>query len=230
MNQGDDRQQSIRCAALSLSARSLRSPFQLCYITGSGSLSTLEGPIARAIEAGVDLIQIRVRDVETRALLSLVRSAVKMAAGTVSRVVVNDRLDVALAAGASGVHLGQHSMPARRAREITPGAMLIGVSCHSLDEAREAEAAGADYILLGPVFETPSKIAFGPPLGLASFRNISSQIRTPALALGGITAERARRCIEAGAAGIAAIRMFEEAPSMAELVEHLRAEFDRFET
>lgn len=160
-------------------------------------------------------------------MLHLTEAAVARASGSASRVVVNDRLDVALAAGAAGVHLGQHSMPARRVRAIAPPGFLVGVSCHSLEEAATAESAGADYLLLGPVFETPSKLAYGPPLGLEKFGEIASRLRTPILALGGVTPDRVKACIDAGAAGIAAIRMFEEADSLAALVSQLRANFEQ---
>lgn len=202
-------------------------PIKLCYITGPASAERLQRTIERAIEAGVELIQIRNRALGTRGLLRLTEAAVARASGSASRVVVNDRLDVALAAGAAGVHLGQHSMPARRVRAIAPPGFLVGVSCHSIEEAANAESAGADYLLLGPVFETPSKLAYGPPLGLEKFGEIASQIRTPILALGGVTPDRVKACADAGAAGIAAIRMFEEADSLSALVSQLRANFEQ---
>lgn len=173
------------------------------------------------------MIQIRKRELGTRELLRLTEASVTLARGSATRVVVNDRLDVALAASAAGAHLGQHSMPASRVRAIAPPGFLVGVSCHSLKEAASAESAGADYVLLGPVFETPSKVSYGAPLGLEKFAEIASRVRTPILALGGITSERVMACLNAGAVGIAAIRMFEESSSLAVLVSQLRAEFDR---
>ena len=141
-----------------------------------------------------------------------------------ARVLVNDRLDVALAAGAAGVHLGGQSMPVSTVRQLAPRSFVIGVSCHSLEEAIAAESAGADYLLLGPVFETPSKLKYGPPLGLDELRRVNAQIRIPVLALGGITVERVRPCLEAGAAGIAGIRIFQDCESIEALVRELRAQ------
>ena len=101
----------------------------------------------------------------------------------------------------------------------------MGVSCHSLAEAGQAEAAGADYVLLGPIFETPSKMAFGPPLGLELLRAVTSRLKIPVLALGGVTAERVCACLDAGAAGIAGIRIFQDCISVVERVRELRAQF-----
>jgi thiamine-phosphate pyrophosphorylase len=141
------------------------------------------------------------------------------------RVVVNDRLDVALALDADGEHLGVGSMPAKAVRACVPDSFLVGVSCHSLEEAVTADAAGADYVFLGPIFETPSKIQYGPPLGLAKLREVSARVRIPVLALGGITVERVKRCVEAGAKGVAGIRIFQDCESAEERVRELRAQF-----
>jgi thiamine-phosphate pyrophosphorylase len=181
--------------------------------------------IAAATRAGVSAIQIRERDLPTRDLLELTRGALQAARATSTRIIVNDRLDVALGLGAAGVHLGRESLPVREARRIAPSGSLIGASCHSLEEALEAEAEGADYILLGPIYSTPSKVPFGPPLGLEKLREAAGRVRIPVLALGGLTVERARECRAAGAAGIAAIRLFQEAASLEELVRDLRAAF-----
>lgn len=173
-------------------------------------------------------MQIREKDLPTRELLDLVSAAVEAAgghAGEGSRVVVNDRLDVAWAAGAHGVHLGNKSLPARIVRGIVSSDFLVGVSCHSLEEALAAESAGANYLVLGPVFETPSKLAYGPPLGLGKLREVTSRVRIPVFALGGITPERAGACREAGATGIAGIRIFQECDSLEARVGELLAQF-----
>ena len=183
--------------------------------------------IRETLRAGVDLVQIREKDLTGRELMALVEEAL----GATRRpgrgdtaVVVNDRVDVALAAGAAGVHLGAHSMPAQVVRRFAPRPFVIGVSCHSLGEAMAAESGGADYLVLGPVFETPSKLGYGPPLGLEKLRNITSRIRIPVLALGGITVDRIRPCLEAGASGIAGIRIFQDCESVQERVRELRAQ------
>jgi thiamine-phosphate pyrophosphorylase len=202
-------------------------PFDLCYITDRGAQSPQEllPRIAAAARAGVNLIQIREKDLAARELVELTRGALDVARGTSTRIVVNDRLDVALALGAGGAHLGTASLPLREARRTAPVEFLLGASCHSLQEALEAESQGADYILLGPIFPTPSKLRFGPPLGLEKLSEVTGRIKIPVLALGGITVERVRRCREAGAAGIAAIRLFQEAAAIEDLVRELRACF-----
>lgn len=205
----------------------MSSPIELYYITDRSQLGPrpLKASIARAIAAGVDWIQIREKDMSVRQLLSLAEAAIEQASqGTArhTRVIVNDRLDVALAANASGVHLGAHSMSAAVVRRIVPSEFRIGVSCHSLEDARAAELAGADYILLGPVFATPSKARYGPPLGVEKLRDVTQRVKLPVFALGGITAERARECIDSGAAGIAGIRIFQDCEAIDDLVRELR--------
>jgi len=181
--------------------------------------------IHEAIRGGLDVVQIREKDLATGELLELVKGAVDAARGTSTRIVVNDRLDVALAAGATGVHLGTQSLPARVVRKQVPKDFLVGVSCHSLEEALSTEPAGADYVVLVPIFETPSKLPYGPPLGLGKLREVTTRVKMPVLALGGITVERVRSCLEAGATGIAGITLFQACFSLEDCVRALRAEF-----
>jgi thiamine-phosphate pyrophosphorylase len=199
---------------------------KLCYITDRtpfASFTAFSDFLVKAAKSEIDLIQIRERNLDTRALVKLVSHALASARADVSRIVINDRLDVALATGAAGVHLGARSLPACMVRKIIPPDFLAGVSCHSLDEAVSAEAAGADYVLLGPIFETPSKLAFGPPLGLATIETAAHNVKLPVLALGGVTVERVKSCVEAGASGIAGIRIFQECDSIEDRVQELRA-------
>ena len=202
--------------------------FGLCYVTDRRALgpAPLLGLIQKAIQAGVDLIQIREKDLGTRPLAELVKAAVGSARGAGTRVLVNDRLDVALAVGAAGVHLGTQSVPARAVRKRVPEGFLVGVSCHSVEDAIEAESAGADYVLLGPVFATPSKLHYGAPLGLEKLKQAAGRANVPVLALGGITVEHVKPCLEAGAAGIAGISIFQTCDSLDERVRELRARFD----
>ena len=172
-------------------------------------------------------MQVREKDLTSRELIILVEealSATREQGMGGARVVVNDRVDVALAGGADGAHLAAHSMPVQVVRRFVPPAFVIGVSCHSLGEAMAAESGGADYLVLGPVFETPSKLGYGPPLGLEELRNVASRIRIPVLALGGITVDRIRPCLEAGASGIAGIRIFQDCESVQERVRELRTQ------
>ena len=145
-----------------------------------------------------------------RVLYELTTDAVEITHGSSTRLLVNDRVDIARAAGADGVHLTAHSLPADVVRKICGPEFLIGVSTHSLAEARAAQAAGADFVLFGPIFDTESKRAFGAPQGLNKLREVTSALgEFPVIAIGGITRENFAACIGAGASGIAGISMFE---------------------
>lgn len=208
---------------------------------------TLLEKIAAAVAAGVNWIQIREKDLSGKECSSFVRDAVRIA-GSFSqdlgakastsakteaareldstRVLVNDRLDVALAAQAGGVHLREKSLPPEEARRLSKALhrekdFLIGVSCHSLEGAKAAERGGADYLFFGPVFATPSKTAYGAPQGLERLAEVCRAVPLPVLAIGGITLENAARCFSVGASGIAAIRLFQDIPDMATLVRAL---------
>jgi len=181
--------------------------------------------IAGAADAGVDAVQLREKDLPGRALLELAEAA--MARRRKAKILINDRLDVALAAGAAGVHLGGESVPvadvaAFRKAGRAPAEFLIGRSCHSLDEALQAERDAADYVFFGPVFPTPSKARFGPPQGTEVLAAVCRRVRIPVLAIGGITLENAGACIAAGVAGVAAIRLFQEATDLRAVVHRLK--------
>ncbi len=202
----------------------------------------LTARIRIAIDAGVDWIQIREKDLPGGQLLNLTHQALAIAheiatqsgGGGSTRIYVNDRLDVALAAGAAGlpivvglpavagVHLGSESLPVAdvvrwcRAGNA-PRGFQVGVSCHGLEQAREAERDGADYIFFGPVCDTPSKRPFGAPQGLDRLNEVCRAIRIPVIAIGGIDESNARDCIRADASGIAAIRFFQESTNAEQL-------------
>ncbi len=196
----------------------------LCYITDRSGVSggDVLAVIEQAIAAGVDLIQIREKNLPTTLLLTLVEAAVSRARGTASRVLVNDRLDVALAAGADGVHLPASGFPVAEVRRQYP-ALLIGASCHNLDELRRAEQGGADFAVFGPVFRPLSKESVMPALGLERLTEAARAVRIPVLALGGITVENAADCLRAGAAGLAAITLFQKSPDLKQTVSQLLA-------
>lgn len=170
--------------------------------------------IRRLIRWGIDFVQIREKDLADRDLFLLARDVVALARSTGCRVLVNGRADVALAAGAHGVHLPSSGLRADDVRRWLPDGFLVGVSVHSEREAMRAWASGADYVLVGPIFATPSKASQGPPLGLAGFREICCAISLPALGLGGISAGTVKAVLDAGAAGVAAIRLFQEASAI----------------
>lgn len=220
----------------------------ICYVTDRTSLPVAETGVSReaallerirhAAAAGVDWIELREKDLESRALLELTREALAAArSGPIgvsrSLLLLNDRLDVAVAAGADGVHLTETSLPvsavsqwkrevARERGRADTRNFLVGASCHSMPGAEQAAADGADYVFFGPVFATPSKAAFGPPQGLAKLAAVCRAVKIPVLAIGGITAENASSCIEAGAAGIAAISLFQGAGNLPSLLADLR--------
>ena len=160
--------------------------------------------IERALALGADAIQIREKDLPARELVSVVRSVVAVGA----RVLVNSRVDVALACGAHGVHLPGGSIAPSEWRRIVPPEFLIGVSTHSVNEVRRAEAEGADFAVFSPVFEPLSKASYGPPQGLARLAEAARAVRIPVLALGGVTEANAPDCLAAGAAGVAGISLF----------------------
>jgi thiamine-phosphate pyrophosphorylase len=189
--------------------------------------------IRAAIEAGVDWIQIREKDLSGGALLALARKAVEIRAhaGSATRIIVNDRVEVALAAGVDGVHLGADALPVSavvdwRRQGDFPSGFSIGTSCHSVKDAQAAQAAGADYVFCGPVFYTPSKKMFGAPQGVGCLADVCRAVNIPVLAVGGIKEKDAPECLRSGASGIAAIGLFQEPHeplAFKELVSRLHA-------
>ena len=183
-----------------------------CYITDGRQLRSREAlldTIVRNVAAGIDWIQIREKDLSACDLFDLVECARALPNAGATKILVNTRVDVALAGGAAGAHLPSGSPAPRRWRAITPPDFLIGVSCHSIDEARAAEQDGADYILFGPVFAPRSKPTDLPPCGLDRLAEAAHAVRIPVLALGGVTLENASQCTSAGASGVAAISLFQ---------------------
>lgn len=225
---------------------SLPAPFPkpiVCYVTDRRSLplalsSDAIPMLLRAIEsvaaAGADWIQIREKDLCGGETLELARSAIQSirALAPHTRILVNDRVDVALAAGAGGVHLSENGFSVADARRLCdrfahdsgkPLDFLIGVSCHSLGAALGATRDGADYIYFSPIFQTPSKAFYGPPQGVERLRKICQAVQIPVIAIGGITLDNVASCYEAGAAGAAAIRLFQDATDLPSVVRSLRS-------
>ncbi len=215
----------------------------LCYVTdrhglpiasSADSIEALIQEIAEVAAAGVDWVQIREKDLTGRELASLTRKSLLIAKRSsaerpfATRMLVNDRLDVAVAERAGGVHLGERSLSAKNAKHLTrlrltsSEGFLTGVSCHSLESARAAARSGADYIFFGPVFTTPSKEEFGPPQGTTLLEQVCRAVSIPVLAIGGVTLDNAESCIVAGAAGIAAIRLFQDAIDPVTIIQRLR--------
>jgi thiamine-phosphate diphosphorylase len=189
----------------------------VCMVTDrqriqGGSAEALVRHVGAAARAGVHLVQVRERDLEARALTDLVARCVDAVAPTRTRILVNDRLDVALAAGAHGVHLRGDSVAAARVRALAPRSFLIGRSVHAVAEAvRASEGGGLDYLLFGTVFETGSKPGL-TAVGPAALAHVAAATRLPVLAIGGLTIETLPGIGETGAAGFAAIGLFAGAP------------------
>lgn len=214
----------------------------ICLVTDRRRLSTAADDIDRLVDlvaaaarAGIDMVQIRERDLDARRLTGLVRRCVDVAEGTRTKVLVNDRADVAVAAGAHGVHLRGDSMAAAAVRSLVGDDVLVGRSVHGADEARAVSGAGGvDYVIFGTLYPSASKSAAHP---LATHDELAAvcQAGVPVLAIGGITVERAAEVARAGAAGIAGISLFVPPPRtspdrhLQTIAANLRRAFDTCE-
>jgi len=168
--------------------------------------SSLVTAVHQALRGGVKAVQLREKNLETLELLKMADKIRDLTRQFNASFFINDRFDIAIAVGADGVHLTQNSIPAAAVRKAVKKKLLIGVSTHSLKEAREAEKGGADFITLGPVYRTPSKLKYGKPMGLDTFKKITSNVSIPVFAIGGIKSSNIKYIKEAGAYGAAMIR------------------------
>jgi thiamine-phosphate pyrophosphorylase len=222
----------------------------ICLVTDRRRLAAAGAPshaarvclvaqIRHAVDAGVDLIQVRERDLEAADLAALVTDLLTVTRATPTRLVVNDRIDVALACGADGVHLRGDSIPIAAARRLAPAGFLIGRSVHGVGEA--IAAAGADYLIAGTVFASSSKPAHTRWLGMEGLRSITTAVDVPVLAIGGMAGGRIGDAAEAGAAGFAAIELFmashldakvpeDRVVELRQIVNIARSRFDRRNT
>ncbi len=197
----------------------------ICLVTGGRSGRLLLDAIVEAAHAGVDLIQIRERDLDDRTLLELTRRAVDATRDTSCRILVNDRFDIAMSGNASGVHLRSDSVPATRMREAAPPGFLIGRSVHDVASA-EAAAPGCDYLIFGTVFPSTSKPAGHHASGLPMLQEVCGAVQMPVLAIGGISTENVSDVAAAGAAGVAAMSLFRGPDPIASIVSMVRRRFD----
>ena len=182
----------------------------------------------RAVAGGADVIQLRDKMLEGRALMEQAHAIRKITADAGRLFIVNDRLDVALASGADGVHLGQEDMPLRDARALTPEGFLVGVTVHDVAEAEEAERCGADYVGLSPIFRTGSKSDAGEGCGPGMLRKVKESIRIPVIAIGGIGPSNAREVLEAGADGLAVISAVVGRPDVEAAARELKTMISSF--
>ena len=197
----------------------------ICLITGGEG--AVPGLVREAVSAGIDLVQIREPQLEGEALASFARQAVSEAARTSCRVLVNDRLDIAIAAEAAGVHLRGDSFPAARVRSVAPAGFLIGRSVHTPAEAAViTDQGGCDYLIFGTVFQSRNKPPGHPVAGVAGLRDVCRSTSLPVIAVGGISVENTAEVAAAGAKGIAAISLFRDVGRISSTISGLRQQFD----
>ncbi len=207
--------------------RLLTPDFNLYLITDRNLLtpdSSLFAYIEETLKGGVKAVQLREKDSGTRDLLDMAYMMRDLTEAYNAKLFINDRVDIALAAKADGVHLGQKSIPAHAVRKISGNQLLIGVSTHGIDEAIEAERDGADFITIGPIYQTQSKLKYGDPIGIETLKKVKSEVSIPVFAIGGIKLNKVKEVKEAGADGIALISAIFTAENIKETTE----EFLRF--
>lgn len=182
--------------------------FRLYLITDRKLFSDTESlyfGVEEALKGGVRAVQLREKEIPVRGLLDMAYRMREITKDYCARLFINDRVDVAMAVQADGVHLGRKSMPVSAAKTASAGRLIVGVSTHSPGEAFEAERDGADFITFGPVYQTPSKLKYGAPVGIGSLKQVCSGISVPVFAIGGITPERLGEIDNSGADGVALI-------------------------
>jgi thiamine-phosphate pyrophosphorylase len=214
-------------------------PKPIIYLITSGTTTQATTPessdfdrvltlVEAAVAAQIPLVQIREKLLSARVLYELVTRAVELTRGAATALLVNDRSDIAVAAGSYGVHLTSRSLPADVIRQTHGGGLLIGVSTHSLEEARAARDGGADFIVFGPVFETPSKLNYGAPQGPGKLREVTTELgEFPVIAIGGISEQNAAECFQAGASGIGAIGLFNDPNDVMRIAAEIESVWER---
>jgi thiamine-phosphate pyrophosphorylase len=204
----------------------LRHPHIRLYLV-TDRTQTYGRPLIEVVEAalrgGVDAVQLREKDLPAQELVALARGILPLCRQHGARLLINDRIDLALAVGADGVHLPAASFTSADARRILGDNLLIGVSTHSIIEVEEAQRGGADFAVLGPIYATPSKAVYGEPLGLEALAQATRRTTIPVIAIGGIDVSRIPEVRQGGAAGVAVVRAICGAPSPREAAARLRA-------
>ncbi|HEV2827166.1 MAG TPA: thiamine phosphate synthase [Pyrinomonadaceae bacterium] len=179
--------------------------------------------VRSAVAARIDLVQIREKNLSAGVLYELATAAARITEGSATRLLINDRSDVAAASGAAGVHLTTSSLPTAVVRQAFGGEFVIGVSVHSIEEATVARSSGANFAVFGPVFDTASKRGYGPALGVPALARVTSELAPfPILAIGGVGLVNVGDCVAAGARGVAAITMLQQPDTLADVAEEIR--------
>jgi thiamine-phosphate pyrophosphorylase len=190
---------------------------------GDAEFASVLSLVESAVAARISVVQLREKNLTARTLYELAARSAELARGSQTLVLVNDRADVARAAGCHGAHLTTGSLSARVVRRAFGPDFVVGVSTHTFEEARAARDGGADFVIFGPVFDTPSKRAYGPPAGVAALGEVARALAPfPVVALGGVTTENVAEVFRAGAAGVAAIRLFARGQNLAGVTHHIR--------
>jgi thiamine-phosphate pyrophosphorylase len=203
-------------------------PFNLYLVTDRLKVQgAFHETITQALRGGVRAVQLREKDLPVRELMSLARDLRALTRDFGAHLLINDRVDVAMAVNADGVHLGQKSLPVDAVRQVVGSSFIIGVSTHSIPEAREAAEGGADFITVGPVFDTPSKRAYGPPLGPALLARIIQSVHLPAFAIGGIALDNLRAVAPCGISGVAVISSILSTPDVCDAARQMASELQQ---
>jgi len=202
-------------------------PFTLCLVTDrKASKRNIVDVVKEAVEGGVDAVQIRENDLTAKEVYEMA-VAVKKRTGNKAKVIVNDRIDSAISAGADGIHLGWKSIPIEKALGIARQySMIVGVSCHSIEDAAKCADEGVDYISFGPVFDTPSKAGILDARGVEGIKEVKASIEMPLAAIGGIDESNCREVIKSGADGISVIRAITASDNPRKAAENLRGIID----
>jgi thiamine-phosphate pyrophosphorylase len=203
-------------------------PFTLCLVLEPQDLEKAElaSLAAKVLAGGVDAIQLRARQWGGKALYELARALTPILAGR-ARLIINDRADVALALKDAGVHLPASGLPVAAVRQLVGPSRLVGVSVHEIQEAAEAKASGADYVIFGPVYETDSKRKYGPPQGVERLAAAAASVSIPVYAIGGITPGRTAAVKAAGGAGVAVMSFLTRHPDPEEAARALREAWEQ---
>ena len=181
--------------------------------------------VKELLQAGIRMVQLREKDLSAAELYPLARDLRLLTHRYNALLLINDRIDIAQAVGADGVHLGGHSLPIKKTREILGSKALIGVSTHSALEAESAQNQGADFITYGPVFFTPSKAPFGPPVGVNSLQTVCNCCKIPVYALGGVKIDNTVEIMNSGAYGVSMISALLSAPDPNQAVQQFSTKF-----